>query len=997
MDQTAPKPPGTAESLVQRTPWWSLSVGLHVLLAVLVGFFWVVRAMDAEQAAAVNPRRKTPPLPEMEKPRDLDPKRKILDMVKSVEDPVYRKEAEEADHNETTDVEEFQKARGDSLDHVSDRPFQGRSTYDVVGGGAGGGGRFGSRLGGKKSLVVRGGGGGDTEDAVLAGLKWLARHQDADGSWKTTRYLGECRQVPKYAKGEDCRPNPGHDDYDGGNTGLALLAFLGAGYSHLSKDSYDGICFGDVVRRGLQWMLAQQDAEGCVGGRKADKYMYNHALSALALSEAYGLTASALFKDQAQRAIDFTAAAQNPGKGWRYGYRPGDNDSSVTGWAVMALKSAEISGLSFPRSGYDGTRAWFDEATDGTTGRVGYTHKGTGKVIVPGLNEHFDHHETLTAIGVMSRIFMDRTKSDPRLSAGCDLLLRDKPAWNGNAIDFYYWYCASLALFQYDGPSGPKWKAWNADMKRALVGNQNTDLLGCKAGSWEPVDRWGGEGGRVYGTAINALTLEVYYRYANVFGAADAGVAARPAPAPAAAVPKPEGAVEREGGMIFQDPGINPLVETARETRSTFALDVDTASYTMARRYLNGNSLPPQQAIRVEEFVNYFQYHDPPPPEGFFALRLEAAPSPFQADRHLLRVAVQAPPLKPKDRKDVVLTFVIDVSGSMSGDERLGLVQRSLRFLLDQLRPTDRVGIVEYGSSARKLLDPTPLSRKGDILAVIDALRIEGSTNLEHGLDLGYGLAAANFDPQATNRVIVCTDGVANSGETGPEALLKGVKDRASKGIWLSMLGFGMGNVNDALMEKLADSGNGNYAYIDDFAEAKRAFSEKLVQMLEVVAADAKVQVEFEPRTVSGFRLLGYENRHVANRDFRNDKIDAGEVGAGHQVTALYEISIRPEAQGRLATARLRYREPGSRQVVESQESLGRAQVAGSVWSASPSYRLAAAVAQFAELLRGSPHAKGISFRRILEQAEAAANDLRRPADAVELLGLLRRAESLMN
>jgi Ca-activated chloride channel family protein len=992
MDPAAPKPPTPGDSLVRKTPWWSLSVGLHVLATLLVGFFWVVQAMRPESAAVVNPVWKTPPLPEMEKPRDLDPNKKILDMEKSVEDPVYRKDAEEADHNETAD-EEFQKARGDSIDYVSDKPFKGKATYDVVGGGAGGGGRFGSRLGGKRNLVARGGGGGDTEDSVLGALKWLSRHQNADGSWKTTAYLGECRQVPKYARGEDCRPNPGHEDYDGGNTALALLAFLGAGYSHLSKDTYDGACFGDVVRRGLQWMLSRQDADGCVGGRKADKSMYNHALSALALSEAYGLTGSALFKDQAQRAIDFTSAAQNPGKGWRYGYRSGDNDSSVTGWAVMALKSAEISGLSFPRSGYDGARAWFDEATDGTYGRVGYTHKGTGKVFVPGLNERFDHHETLTAIGIMSRIFMDRTKSDPRLSSGCDLLLRDKPAWNGNAVDFYYWYCASLALFQYDGPSGPKWRAWNQDMKKALVGHQNNDLLGCKAGSWEPVDRWSGEGGRVYGTAINALTLEVYYRYANVFGAADAGLAKGPAPAPAA--PKPEGTVERENTMIFKDPGINPLVETSRETKSTFALDVDTASYTIARRYLNGNSLPPQEAVRVEEFLNYFRYDDPAPPEGFFGVRLEAAPSPFQADRHLLRVMVQAPTLKPKDRKDVVLTFVIDVSGSMEGEHRLGLVQRSLRFLLQQLRPTDRVGVIEYGSSARKLLDPTPLSRKGEILAVIDALRIEGSTNLEHGLDLGYELAAAHFDPKATNRVVACTDGVANNGATEPVELLKGVKDRASKGIWLSVLGFGMGNVNDALMEKLADSGNGNYAYIDDFAEAKKTFSEKLAGMLEVVAADAKVQVEFEARTVSGFRLLGYENRHVANRDFRNDKVDAGELGAGHQVTALYEISIKPEALGRLASVRLRYREPGTRQVVESEQSLGRGQVAVAAWSASPSYRLAAAVAQFAELLRGSPHAKGISFRRVLEEAEAAANALKRPADAVELLALIRRAEEL--
>jgi hypothetical protein len=517
-----PVPDGSDErrplEIARKTPWWVISTGIHTAAFLAIGFFWAVQARPEEAAVVVSPLRKPRPLPELEKPRDLDPNKKVLDMQKSVEDPVYKKDAEESDHNETDDNEEFKQAKGDSLDFVSDKPFKGKGTYDVVGGGGGGGGRYGSRLGGKRNLVARGGGGGDTEDAVLAALKWLSRHQSADGSWKVQGYVSECKKIAKYAQGGNCTPNPGHEDFDAGVTGLSLLAFLGAGYSHLSKDTYDGICFGDVVRKGLQWMMSHQDPEGCIGSRNAQKYMYNHTICALAMSEAYGLTGSNLFKDQAQKAVDFVIAAQNPGKGWRYSYKCGDNDSSVTGWAVMVLKSAEISGLTFPRSGYDGTRAWLDEVTEEGYGRVGYTHKGTGKVFVPGLNENFDHHEALTAIGVMARIFMDKNKADPRLSAGCDLLLRDKPKWDGNAIDFYYWYYASLALFQYDGPSGPKWKAWNEDMKNALVKNQNTGASGCKNGSWETVDRWSGEGGRVYATAINALTLEVYYRYANVFG-----------------------------------------------------------------------------------------------------------------------------------------------------------------------------------------------------------------------------------------------------------------------------------------------------------------------------------------------------------------------------------------------------------------------------------------------------------------------------------------------
>jgi len=438
---------------------------------------------------------------------------KVLDMSRSVEDPAHRKDA---DHNETADDEEFQKAKEDSLDFVSDKPSRGKGGYDIIGSGGGGGGRYGSRLGGKRNLVARGGGGMDTEDAVLAALKWLSRHQNADGSWKVRGFTNECNRIAKF-QGDRCTLNPGDADHDAGVTALSLLAFLGAGYSHLSKDTYDGVCFGDVVRKGLQWVLVHQDSEGCIGSRNAHKYMYNHILCTLALSEAYGLTGSNLFKEQAQNAINFLIAAQNPGKGWRYSHKCGDNDSSVTGWAVMALRSAELSGLPLPKTAYDGARAWFDEVTD-ETGRAGYNFKGSGKVSTPNLNEDFEHHETMTAIGMTARIFMDRNRGDARLAGGCDLLLRDKPKWDGTFIDFYYWYFGSFALFQFDGPQGPKWKSWNESVKDCLVRNQNAAASGCRAGSWEPVDRWSGMGGRVYATAINALTLEVYYRYPNVIG-----------------------------------------------------------------------------------------------------------------------------------------------------------------------------------------------------------------------------------------------------------------------------------------------------------------------------------------------------------------------------------------------------------------------------------------------------------------------------------------------
>jgi Ca-activated chloride channel family protein len=444
--------------------------------------------------------------------------------------------------------------------------------------------------------------------------------------------------------------------------------------------------------------------------------------------------------------------------------------------------------------------------------------------------------------------------------------------------------------------------------------------------------------------------------------------------------------------MIFKDAGINPAIDTSKETLSTFALDVDTASYTLIRNYLTRGALPPKEAVRVEECINYFRMLDPAPETGTFAIRLEAAPSPFDPGRHLLRVGIKAKEIKDSDRKDVVLTFVIDVSGSMQQENRLELVKLSLRELVAKLRPSDRIGIVVYGDNARDVLPSTPVAEKARILDAIQALRSEGSTNVEDGIRRGYGLATRAFEGRKTNRVVLCSDGVANNGVTDPELLLKQVKDKAAEGIFLSTLGFGMGNYNDHLMERLANGGNGNYAYIDDLKEAKKIFSEKLVGMMEVVAQDAKLQVEFDPGTVATFRLLGYENRHVANRDFRNDQVDAGEVGAGHSVTAVYELQLKPDTLGRLATVRIRYKDLALKEVVESQESLGRAQVKALAADGSASWRMAATAAMFAEILRESPRAKGVGWDRVLAEADRAARDLDRPEDAVEFVELVKKA-----
>jgi Ca-activated chloride channel homolog len=468
-------------------------------------------------------------------------------------------------------------------------------------------------------------------------------------------------------------------------------------------------------------------------------------------------------------------------------------------------------------------------------------------------------------------------------------------------------------------------------------------------------------------------------------------LAPAPEPKPTAIEPPREGPAV----MIFKDAGFNPTVDTTKETQSTFGLDVDTASYTLARSYLERGVLPPAESIRVEEFVNYFAYPDPAPTDAGFLLKLEAAPSPFAKGKHLLRIGLRSKDVKDADRKDAVLTFVIDVSGSMQQENRLGLLKKSLRHLVDRLRPTDRVALVVYGTSAHEILPHTPLAEKETVQNAIDALRSEGSTNVEDGIRYAYRRAALGFDKSRTNRVILCSDGVANNGVTDPDVLLAEVKKHAGDGIYLTTIGFGMGNFNDALMERLADGGNGNYAYVDDFAEAKKMFGAKLTSMMDVLAADAKIQVEFDPATVATFRQIGYENRRLANQDFRNDKVDAGEVGMGHQVTALYEVELKPEAPGRLVTVRLRYREPDTKEVVELQESTGRAQVKAAWTDASPQWRLAASVAAFGEILKGSPAVKGVTLDAVAETVEKAVKDLNRPEDAVEFLGLVKKAAAL--
>ena len=454
--------------------------------------------------------------------------------------------------------------------------------------------------------------------------------------------------------------------------------------------------------------------------------------------------------------------------------------------------------------------------------------------------------------------------------------------------------------------------------------------------------------------------------------------------APAAAAPAQE-MVAGEGatGMNFQNYGVNGFVSTAQDNLSTFGMDVDTGSYTLARSYIHDNNLPPQDAVRVEEFVNFFNYHYAlPAAEKTFAVDIDGANSPFSdsPNSRVLRVGIQGYDIPEEARKDAVLTFVIDVSGSMDMENRLGLVKRSLAKMVDELRPTDSVGIVVYGSTAWTVLSPTALSEKQRVLDAINALQPEGSTNAAEGIALGYQEAWKNFREGALNRVILCSDGVANVGMTEPGGILDTVAQYADKGIYMTSVGVGMGNYNDVLMEQLADKGDGFYAYVDSDSQADKLFLHDLTGTLQTIAKDAKIQVEFNPATVERYRLIGYENRAVADNDFRNDQVDAGEVGAGHSVTALYEVDLTNEGQqnndAAIATVHLRWLDPESEKAAEMNQSITVQALATTLKEANPYTRLAIISAQYAELLRGSEYGEGYELGTVLSDLQALRDQL---------------------
>ncbi|NWG53793.1 MAG: VWA domain-containing protein, partial [Hydrogenophilaceae bacterium] len=462
-----------------------------------------------------------------------------------------------------------------------------------------------------------------------------------------------------------------------------------------------------------------------------------------------------------------------------------------------------------------------------------------------------------------------------------------------------------------------------------------------------------------------------------------AGVYAQTAPQPM------PGTIDRDR---YEDVDPNPIHQVSEAPVSTFSIDVDTASYANVRRYLQGGQLPPPDAVRIEELINYFDYDYPLPRtrERPFEPHVAIVPSPWAEGRSLVHIGLQGYDVVPRERPPLNLVLLIDVSGSMASPDKLPLAIQSFRMLTNQLTARDRVSIVVYAGAAGAVLEPTPGNDRTRINAAFDQLHAGGSTAGGAGLALAYALAERNFNRNAVNRVILATDGDFNVGTVDDASLEGFVARKRETGIYLSILGFGRGNYNDQLMQTLAQNGNGVAAYIDTLAEARRVLSEQMASTLFTIAEDVKIQVEFNPAQVAEYRLIGYETRMLRREDFNNDRVDAGEIGSGHAVTALYEIvapggrtfndplryqqAPAPAATGaEIAFLRIRYKPPGGDESVLIERPITPADRAPGLARASEQTRWAVAVAGYGQLLRGDPYLdQGYGWDDVISLAQSA-------------------------
>jgi len=469
---------------------------------------------------------------------------------------------------------------------------------------------------------------------------------------------------------------------------------------------------------------------------------------------------------------------------------------------------------------------------------------------------------------------------------------------------------------------------------------------------------------------------------------------------------------EKPSSMFFRFWGDNPFTQTSLDSQSTFGVDVDTASYTLARRYLAEGNLPEKAQIRTEEFLNYFKPDVDAPTDEVFRVETELAPSRFGGTdgKYMLRVTVRGKEVSREERQPMNLTFVVDVSGSMNQGNRLETVKHGLRLLTAQLDANDSIALVAYSNQARVVLPMTSASSRALIEGAIHGLSAGGGTNAEAGLKMGYAAAADQVSGGRHHRVVLLSDGVANIGQTDQDRINADIQKHRDRGIYLNTIGVGMDNHNDVFLEQLANKGDGICNYIDDDTEARRALVENFTGAFEPIARDVKIQVQFESSIVKRYRQIGYENRAIADADFRNDAVDAGEVGAGHQVTALYELELEPGAElvkGALAQVRLRWKEPTGADRDPAEDSAterawaSNLNSAVSLEGASYGFRRAICVAQFAELLRRSEHARQDSLDDLIAEAqrlerEHLAGSPGADDDFIEFIAMMERSKEVI-
>jgi|GEM_PF-5496785 len=451
------------------------------------------------------------------------------------------------------------------------------------------------------------------------------------------------------------------------------------------------------------------------------------------------------------------------------------------------------------------------------------------------------------------------------------------------------------------------------------------------------------------------------------------------------------------GGERYSEIVENQRVSVAKEPLSTFSADVDTGSYTNMRRFVRQGQLPPPQSVRIEEYLNYFSFPCNAGNDNVFSSCYEIAPSPYENGRHLLRLTIKAKEMPNADNVGWNFVFLVDVSGSMSEPTKLPLVKESLKLLAKRMRPIDRVAIITYAGAAGVALPSTLGSQQSAILSAIEALGAGGSTAGSAGIETAYQIASEHFIAGSVNRVVLATDGDFNVGVTSTDELIRLIEAKRAKGITLTTLGFGQGNIREDIMEQLANKGNGNYFYIDSFQQARRALEDQFTANMQVVAKDVKLQVEFNPAHVAAYRLIGFDNRRLNAEDFIDDKKDAGEVGSGHTVTALYEvtladstkanevagslrysssqstpITVSSEHDSELGMLRVRYQSPegGTSKLIEI--PLLRSSILGSAEKGSDDYRFAVAVAGLGEHLRAGSYSSAINLKTVLEIARGA-------------------------